>query len=290
MKNRVFIHQGTLEYIAQCMSDYPEIETGGDLFGTYLPSGEMIIQTAIGSGPNAYRSAAFYKQDKNFLNEVGRLLYLKYGIHHLANWHKHPASLTTPSDHDSNTMFKAIKNYQLKQFLLVIGVIQNKESIINGFMYSGDDTKEPVDWVILPGISPIEELMNRDFPKNLRYIPKTKKARLGELSTQPIERIESTYEAISCDESVFYNSEDGLEILHSIYNGLLKCVDQESIKMMQMENSLDFEVTDGKSELTISLPNDYPNSKYKVNIKTGLAVKVNHILKTKLDKDGSAAA
>jgi hypothetical protein len=46
IKSKAIIYQSELDYISRCVLDYPNIETGGDLFGFWTYSGFPVIQYA----------------------------------------------------------------------------------------------------------------------------------------------------------------------------------------------------------------------------------------------------
>ena len=74
------IYQGELDFISRCILDYPNIETGGQLFGFWTASGVPVVLYAIGPGPNANHQVAFFNQDIDYLTKVGHVLASRYGM------------------------------------------------------------------------------------------------------------------------------------------------------------------------------------------------------------------
>lgn len=77
------IYQSEFDYISRCILDYPDIETGGQLFGFLTEYGVPVVCYAIGPGPRANHQVAFFNQDTSYLqsfyNEVSR----KYGLRYI---------------------------------------------------------------------------------------------------------------------------------------------------------------------------------------------------------------
>src|SRR4051812_13795577 len=102
---KAVIYESELEFIANCVMDYPDIETGGDLFGFWTHSGYPSIQYIIGPGPKSNRTSTAFYQDKDYLIEMGRLLREKFGLQHIGEWHSHhQMNLNHPSSGDKRTI------------------------------------------------------------------------------------------------------------------------------------------------------------------------------------------
>ncbi len=207
-KITAFIYESELEYISRCILDSPNRETGGDLFGFFSHSYAPIIYYAIGPGPKSNRTVAFFQQDIEFLSINGNILNKLFALQHLGNWHSHHRlGLDRPSGHDSGTMFKAIHDNNLKRFLLIIGTIKNQGSVINGFLYDNENNMKEVEWIVIPGISPIRTVVNENFPKELIYTPVVKKAKIVGLKT---------YNTTNNLQNTWLDSQDRKEFLTSI--------------------------------------------------------------------------
>ena len=153
LQQKALIYQSELNFIEKCIRDYPNIETGGDLFGFWTYSGHPVVQYAIGPGENAKRSVAFFQQDEDYLYNVGTLLNTRHGLQHIGEWHSHHRlGLAHPSSHDTSTVVKAIHDNDLRKFFLCIGTLQDytSEAGLNGFMYKNNWGREfmEVGWVV----------------------------------------------------------------------------------------------------------------------------------------------
>jgi len=99
------IYQGELDYISRCILDYPNIETGGQLFGFWTAAGTPVVLYAIGPGPRANHQVAFFNQDIEYLTRIGSILTTKFGLQHIGEWHSHhQLGLAQPSGHDAATL------------------------------------------------------------------------------------------------------------------------------------------------------------------------------------------
>lgn len=183
VRSKAVIYRSELEYISKCVLDYPQIETGGDLFGFWTYSGYPVIQYVIGPGKKANHKIAFFNQDVEYLSYVGDALRSTHGLQHIGEWHSHHCmGLAEPSGHDVSTVVRAIDNYNLGKFFLVITNIDESTVGINGFMFKKEQGRmyDHTGWVVLDGESPIRA----DFDKShseLVIRPATQKATIGHL-------------------------------------------------------------------------------------------------------------
>ncbi|MBM3879459.1 MAG: hypothetical protein FJ387_07020 [Verrucomicrobia bacterium] len=157
---RVLTFASEVEYLARCMLDCPDRETGGDCFGFWTHTGCPAIQYVIGPGPEARGTATFFTQDRGFLKACGDLLIHEYGLQHIGEWHSHHRlGLARPSGHDSDTVRRAMIGYGLGRFFLIIGTLGDAAPQLNGFLYERGPRPRPdeVEWMLLPGLSPYRE-------------------------------------------------------------------------------------------------------------------------------------
>lgn len=83
-----YIYASEVAFIAKCINDYPNIETGGQLFGAWTASGAPRVIYAIGPGRNANHEGAFFNQDVDYLELIGEKL-KEFGLQHIGEWHSH---------------------------------------------------------------------------------------------------------------------------------------------------------------------------------------------------------
>lgn len=154
------IFRSEMDYISRCILDYPNIETGGQLFGYWTSDGIPVIMYAIGPGPSANHQGTFFNQDVNYLLEVGNVLRDRYCLQHIGEWHSHHRlGLARPSGHDINTMQTTIREKNLGRFLLCIGNCDNHGSSLNPFMCD-DYSCVPSSWNIIEGKSPVRRVVD----------------------------------------------------------------------------------------------------------------------------------
>lgn len=277
---KALIYESELKYISRCILDYPEIETGGDLFGFWTYSGYPIIQYVIGPGADTYRTVAFFKQDKNFLIENGKFLNEYHGLQHLGNWHSHHRlGIPHPSGHDSQTIYKAIADNNLHQFFLVIGSIEQNASIINGFHYKDEDRGNYLQcpWVVLKGISPLRHNIEKTIPKHLFAEPKTKKPCINNLSQTTLRSETTYYEPLNKKQELWYTTNKGREFIKLVYQELLE--NNFQVKMFQSkQNIFSFHFPFG----AIKFPETFPYGKYIAGIESKRIEKIIQSNKNKI--------
>lgn len=181
---KALIYSSELEYIARCIQDYPDIETGGQLFGSWTASGAPRIIYTIGPGRRANHQHAFFNQDLSYLETIGAKL-KEYGLQHIGEWHSHhKLDLSFPSGHDANTMQNSINQLNLKRMLLCIGSINQRGIVINPFNFSIDAHYIEAQWEIVNSYNRLRETIDRDL-KNILCHPESTTYTFAKQHIQP---------------------------------------------------------------------------------------------------------
>ena len=132
----VVIYQSELDYLSRCILDYPNIETGGQLFGYWTSTGVPVVLYVLGPGENANHRYAFFNQDLECLETVGGWLTRDFGLQHIGEWHSHhQLGLAHPSSHDERTIRKGMLQNDLPRLLLCIGNCTDTTATINAFNF-----------------------------------------------------------------------------------------------------------------------------------------------------------
>jgi hypothetical protein len=158
------IYSSELEYIARCIKDYPNIETGGQLYGAWTASGAPRIIYAIGPGPRANHESAFFNQDVEYLSSVGARL-KEYGLQHIGEWHSHhKLGLAQPSGHDARTMQNSIEQLNLHRLCLCIGNISAAGGIsIHPFNFVTGEHYVDARWDVITDKNQLRNVIDRDL-------------------------------------------------------------------------------------------------------------------------------
>ncbi len=176
------IYRSEFDYISRCILDYPDIETGGQLFGFWTGTGIPVVLYAIGPGRDANHQVAFFNQDVDYLKRVGQQLIDTYALQHIGEWHSHhQLGLAHPSGHDASTMINSIRDVGLRRFLLCIGNCTRSASTLNAFNFHEEDLRNYVQaaWIINEMESPFRPLVDRQLASMLEH-PYTRVARHGD--------------------------------------------------------------------------------------------------------------
>lgn len=169
------IYKSELEFVSRCILDYPNIETGGQMFGYWTEDGIPVVLYTIGPGPRANHQTAFFNQDLNYLESVGNILTQKYGLKHIGEWHSHhQLGLAHPSGHDASTMANGLISSGRNKFLLCIGNCTQTRSRLNPFNFvKGYGTRySEAHWQIKSIDSPFRAVIDREL-SNLLCMPST---------------------------------------------------------------------------------------------------------------------
>lgn len=257
------IYKEDLEYISKCMLDYPNIETGGDFFGFWNNLGLPVILYVTGPGEKCYRHSTFFRQDIDFLIEIGSLVYKEHGLQHIGSWHSHhKLGLAVPSHHDCNTMARAIRNNNLSKFFMILGNITcDGGTTIKGFLFDSENSTKykETSWRILKSENIISKVINEKIDKRLKYEAKTKRPFLQDLKIHKVDEI-VTY-PIDLEPKFWIGSEKGKSELNEVFNWFKSRFYDAK---MFLTNSHDLEIK--SQDITITFYNDFPNSHPKIEI------------------------
>lgn len=179
------IYKSELDYLSRCILDYPDIETGGQLFGSWTVTGTPIVMYAIGAGRNAKHNIASFVQDQGYLQLVGNELYRRYRLQHIGEWHSHhQLDLAYPSGGDVRTMQYGVGRPGFPRLLLCIGNCTDFRTTVNPFIF---DESTPCDymqaaWDVVEMESPFRRIVDRELSYMLEH-PHTVRASHGVVRT-----------------------------------------------------------------------------------------------------------
>ncbi len=268
IRSKALIYKSELDYISRCVLDYPNIETGGDLFGFWTHSGYPVIQYVIGPGPNANHQSTFFNQDGNYLSEIGNKLRDTHGLQHIGEWHSHhQLGLAEPSGHDISTVCKAIAQYNLSNFFLVITNVLENSSSVNGFMFNSQKGRDfdYAGWVILESLSPIRQDFDLKY-QDLVYKPKTKESSLLDISKATLNNLEFFKPEYS---SEYWLSEKSNHlILKGIIEALGRFVANIQVFQRSDDKTIYLEFHKDNKEYIVIFPIDFPKTNLIIIDKT----------------------
>jgi hypothetical protein len=265
VKTKAFIYQREIEFISRCVLDYPNIETGGDLFGFWTHTGCPVIQYVIGPGKRANHQAAFFNQELEYLSEYGNVLRTTHGLQHIGQWHSHhQLGLAEPSHHDINTVCNAINQYRLGQFFLIIANIRSQSSTINGFLFRNTQNRQfdYAGWQVMEGESPIRREIDCVFP-DLPYKPATVSPAINSL-TLPLTEQPATY-ALNFNDNDWLSEKANHLVLKQILDLLVPDFGHIEVFMSEPEKSLFLQLKGQGGLYRFILGNEYPRRRPVTN-------------------------
>lgn len=160
------IYRSEMDYISQCILDYQNIETGGQLFGFVTEYGVPVVCYALGPGRNANHQSTFFNQDTHYLQSVYNEINARYQLQYIGEWHSHhQLGLAKPSGHDAQTIVNGIQRHQFRHFLLCIGNCSHGKSMLNAFTFHLNSPWEykQVPWKICEITSPYRPIIDREL-------------------------------------------------------------------------------------------------------------------------------
>ncbi|MEG4799512.1 hypothetical protein QUB63_05090 [Microcoleus sp. ARI1-B5] len=221
---KTLIYEEELERIAGWVEEYPNLETGGDLFGFWTHSGAPVVQYVLGPGSGSRHNSASFYQDRDHLIKAGEILRNKHGLQHIGEWHSHhQLGVAEPSGGDTNTVIRALQRYNFPRFLLCIANIRpnsgrmKKWNVNVGcFLYSSHQANYQAGaWVVLPGESPIRSTLgwSSEFNRTSRR-SKGWTVNQTTLEQEPL----VTTEPIEVSDKLWYSTQQGQSILKEIFD------------------------------------------------------------------------
>ena len=262
IQSKVLIYESELNFIAQCILNYPETETGCDLFGFWSHSGHAVVQYVIGPGERAKRTVTSFHQCEDYLKSIGDELRKTHGLQHLGNFHSHHKfKLKKPSQHDSNTVIKAMNTYHLDSFILMIGNIVNDNSTtINAYQYKRrkENLYNHSGFVVFPGESPIRTIFDATCSSYL-YNTKTEHVNVVDLLKTTLE--DHVYSLPDYPLNYWLRSKKNREVLNGIMHKLNLQFNSVSAKQDDRTGLvyLMFGTTEGKI-IKVTFTEEFPTS------------------------------
>ncbi len=253
------IYRSELDYMSRCILDYPDIETGGQLFGFWTNNGTPVVLYAIGPGKDSkHRHTAFF-QDLNYLHEVGGKLISMYGLQHMGEWHSHhQLDLARPSGGDVQSIASGLDRVKLPRMLLCIGNCTPSETEINAFNFHVD---QPYDyrhaaWSIVEMESPFRAMIDSQFAGKLIH-PRTETASYGDMYIIPSAAEQQAPAVVKEEQYWLFKSVENVETMQD-FEAIVKgaMMGREVKVVMNDKGEAAFDVDEGY--LTITIPKGFP--------------------------------
>lgn len=252
------IYQSELDYLSRCVLDYPNIETGGQLFGFWSNQGVPVVLYVIGPGRNANHQQSFFNQDTEYLMSVGNELLNRYGLCHIGEWHSHhQLGLARPSGHDARTMHHGLIKIPQRRLLLCICNYRNGYSTANPYNFHENDLNGYTDaqWQIINRKSPFREIADKELKEILIHPQTTEPRHRGNRVIQEEQLEQSTQVRIPADYWVA--QEENILVLKKMLEFTRSKVSTGKIDTQANEHGVvQFHIE--KKEIDIRFPKEFP--------------------------------
>lgn len=133
----VWIYKSELAGIIAEAKRFPDLETGGDLYGTFSHGNAPVIWLASGPGPKAKHHLTDFEQDIEFINHWQEKLHAEFGIQYIGTWHSHHRiNLPEPSSGDVDAARRyALKHDRRRTLEIIVNHVSERDSIARPFFY-----------------------------------------------------------------------------------------------------------------------------------------------------------
>ncbi|MGK7919601.1 MAG: hypothetical protein AB4080_06290 [Trichodesmium sp.] len=281
---KTLIYEKELDRIAGWVEEYPNLETGGDLFGFWTHSGAPVIQYVLGPGYTSRHNPTSFYQDKEHLIQAGEILRSKHGLQHIGEWHSHhQLGLAQPSGGDENTVFRALEKYNFPRFLLCIANLRptserNKKWNVNVgcFLFTNSRVSYQTGaWVVLPGETPISSCLGykSSRPSKSWSVEETTLEAEVLVTTEPIE----------ISEKLWYTTPEGQAILKDIYDQCNQNFQECKMFQENREQKVYFTFLASRREKSknydrwrVEFPDDFPKSSPSLQVNSEKPFVVKH--------------
>ena len=256
------IYQSEYDYISRCILDYPNIETGGDLFGYWTNEGIPVVLYAIGPGRNANHQMDFFVQDIGYFEKIASTLNGRYQLSHMGEWHSHhQLGLAHPSGHDARTIFNGLRNVPLRRMLLCIANYRNGRTSINPFNFHENDMSHFKDayWQIIPMDSPFRQIIDAEL-RGLLIHPRTAHPCHGEsrIVSRDIPRTHSQEEGpLKTDH--WLRQPGKVNLLRKMISFVQRLWPESSVNT-QWDETGNVQLTIGEEKFAVRLPLGFPEA------------------------------
>lgn len=139
---KVYMFEEDIAMVQKLVLHYPDVETGGDLFGLWTTEGDAVLHIVLGPGKNCSRTDVSFNQDIPYLQRNGELLTENYMLGHIGEWHSHhQLRLFKPSQGDSSTVIRHFPRGAAYGFLLIIANIVTPDEVkLSPYLYTENST------------------------------------------------------------------------------------------------------------------------------------------------------
>ena len=139
---KVYMFEEDIAMVQKLVLLYPDVETGGDLFGLWTTEGDAVLHIVLGPGKNCSRTDASFNQDILYLQRNGELLTENYMLGHIGEWQSyHQLRLFKPSHGDSSTVIRHFPRGAVYGFLLIIANIVAPDKVkLSPYLYTENST------------------------------------------------------------------------------------------------------------------------------------------------------
>ena len=266
---KVLIYEKELSRIAGWVEEYPNLETGGDLFGFWTHTSAPVVQFVLGPAPESRHNSTSFYQGRDYLIRAGEVLRKRHGLQHIGEWHSHhQLGLAVPSSGDEQTVFRALDRYEFPNFLLCIANLREQkgwgksyEVNVGGFLFTRHRSLYQTGaWVVLPGESPIRESVERERDDRRLVSSDSKLSKNWKVQETSLEsEVFVTTEPAEVSTGIWYSTDKGKELLKEIYDEF-RAVYPASDMMRTSSEEIYFEFQVGKEHCRVEIPNDFPHS------------------------------
>ena len=174
----IITYGSEIRVIAGLAHQFGNLETGGDLWGSYSRAGRPQIDQITGPGPEAIHEPAHFMQDRNFFLSLHDMLTNHYNCQWLGTWHSHGVlRLDQPSNGDLAQVASVTRRNGLQCWCEIIvtqelapckGFFKKSRRLVPGKLNTGIVTLNAFDYAdpqqgrcqrvplhLLPGFSPL---------------------------------------------------------------------------------------------------------------------------------------
>ena len=155
----MYMFEEDKERIRSWVLDYPDLETGGSLFGLWTNGRNPVVHITLGPGENCRRTGYSFYQDLSYLERVGNIMTGDYMLCHIGEWHSHHRlGLDRPSGGDVSTVVRNYPTGVCGFILMIVNIVSRTEVKLSPFMFTGSSAYYHGNVIRVRGKSPFRNI------------------------------------------------------------------------------------------------------------------------------------
>ena len=164
------IFKSELDALKRMVAAYPDMETGGTLFGHITRSGAMVVDLVTEAGPNSIHSTCNFEPDLVYEEAIASKIINSYAIESIGTFHSHHSlGLSKPSSGDIEMigrLWTALPR-PITRYIMMIATIEGHDVNVIPYLFERDrqfEIPRKLHLLVSQTPSPFHGLIKKEHP------------------------------------------------------------------------------------------------------------------------------